>query len=124
MLTAIGVHPVTEGAFVDAELLCHSGNRARCLDHHLHGFILEFRREALLRPGQFFHLSRLPILMDGLSGRLGAPQRHLPLPESLGSASSVWLPSAIGAASRWLAFCSVRAYWVSKISALVHLGSH
>jgi hypothetical protein len=51
-------------------------------------------------------------------------RRHLPLPESLGSASSVWLPSAIGAASRWLAFCSVRAYWVSKISALVHLGSH
>src|SRR5204863_3543820 len=41
--------------------------------HHLHGFILEFRREALLRSGQKLHLSRLSILMDGLSGRLGAP---------------------------------------------------
>ena len=51
-------------------------------------------------------------------------RRHLPLPESLGSASSVWLPSAIGAASRWLAVCSARAYWISKVAALVHLGSH
>ncbi len=43
VLTAIDAHPVTEGAFVDSELLCHSGNRARRLDHHLHGFVLEFR---------------------------------------------------------------------------------
>src|SRR6267154_5747624 len=74
MLTAVGINPVTQGALVDAELLSHTGDRTRRLDHHLHGFILEFRREALLRPGQLFHLSRLPILMDGLSGRLGAPQ--------------------------------------------------
>src|SRR5712691_405386 len=60
MLTAVGAHPVTEGPFVDTELLCHSGDRARRLDHHLHGFILEFRREALLRPGQLLHLSRHP----------------------------------------------------------------
>jgi hypothetical protein len=40
-------NPVPEGALVDTELLRHPGNRARCLDHHLHGFILEFRREAL-----------------------------------------------------------------------------
>src|SRR6266567_1954086 len=60
MLTAVGGHPVTEGSFVDTELLCHSGDRARRLDHHLHGFILEFRREALLRSGQLLHLSRRP----------------------------------------------------------------
>src|SRR5712691_3029013 len=60
MLTAVGGHPVTEGSFVDTELLCHSGDRARCLDHHLHGFILEFRREALLRSGRLLHLSRRP----------------------------------------------------------------
>src|SRR5579864_3666834 len=74
MLTAVDANPVTEGAFVDAELLRHPGDRARRLDHHLHGFVLEFRREALLRSGQLLHLSRLSILMDGLSGRLGAPQ--------------------------------------------------
>src|SRR3974390_2630055 len=60
MLTAVGGHPVTEGSFVDTELLCHSGDRTRRLDHHLHGFILEFRREALLRSGQLLHLSRRP----------------------------------------------------------------
>jgi hypothetical protein len=43
MLTAIDAHPVTEGTFVDTELLRYSGNRARRLDHHLHGFVLEFR---------------------------------------------------------------------------------
>jgi hypothetical protein len=51
-------------------------------------------------------------------------RRHLRFPEFLGSASSACLPSAIGAASRWLASCSARAYWISKIAALVHLGSH
>src|SRR5258708_24902215 len=60
MLTAVDAHPVAEGAFVDTELLRHSGNRTRRLDHHLHGFILEFRGEALLRSGQLFHLSRRP----------------------------------------------------------------
>src|SRR6266851_913054 len=60
MLTAVGCHPVTEGTFVDTELLRHPGNRTRGLDHHLHGFLLEFRREALLRPGQLLHLSRRP----------------------------------------------------------------
>src|ERR1700748_2398173 len=50
MPTAVYANPVPEGAFVDTELLCHPGNRTRRLDHHLHGFILEFRREALLRP--------------------------------------------------------------------------
>src|SRR6266513_2929182 len=73
VLTAVYANPVSEGAFVDTELLRHSGDRARGLDHHLHGFVLEFRREALLRSGQLLHLSRLSILMDGLSGRLGAP---------------------------------------------------
>src|SRR6266849_3992996 len=60
MLTAVGCHPVTEGAFVDTELLRHAGNRTRGLDHHLHGFLLEFGREALLRSRQLFHLSRRP----------------------------------------------------------------
>src|SRR5947208_6863870 len=77
MLTAVYADPVTEGTFVDTELFRHSGDRARGLDHHLHGFVLEFRREALLRSGQLLHLSRLSILMDGLSGRLGAPQSSL-----------------------------------------------
>src|SRR6266568_6385786 len=74
VLTAVGVHPVAEGAFVNTEILRHPGNRARRLDYHLHGFILEFGREALLRSGQNLHLSRLTILMDGLSGRFGALQ--------------------------------------------------
>jgi hypothetical protein len=43
MLTAIDTHPVTEGTLVDTELLRYSGNRARCLDHRLHGLVLEFR---------------------------------------------------------------------------------
>src|ERR1039458_8902841 len=37
MLTAVDAHPVTEGTFVDAELLRHSSDRTRRLDHHLHG---------------------------------------------------------------------------------------
>src|SRR6266581_5301158 len=60
MLTAVGGHPVTEGAFVNTELLRHAGNRTRGLDHHLHGFLLEFGREALLRSRQLLHLSRRP----------------------------------------------------------------
>ena len=43
MLTAVDINPVTKGAFVNTELLRHSSDRARRLDHHLHGFILEFR---------------------------------------------------------------------------------
>ncbi len=43
VLTAVNAHPITECAFVDSELLCNSGDRARRLDHHLHGFVLEFR---------------------------------------------------------------------------------
>ena len=43
MLTAVSANPVTKGAFVDAELLRYPGNRTRRLDHHLHGFIPEFR---------------------------------------------------------------------------------
>src|SRR5580698_70453 len=73
MLTAVDVYPVSQGTFVNTELLRDAGDRARRLDHHLHGFVLEFRREALLRSRQFLHLSRHPILMDGLSGSLGAP---------------------------------------------------
>src|SRR5690348_5378169 len=49
MVTAVGGDPVTEGAFVYSELLGYSGDRTRCLDHHFHGFVLVFRREALLR---------------------------------------------------------------------------
>src|SRR5258706_7942144 len=60
MLTAVGAHPVTECAFVDTKLLRHSGDRARRLDHRLHSFIFEFRREALLRSRQLLHLSRHP----------------------------------------------------------------
>src|SRR5580765_1225813 len=60
VLTAVYANPVSEGAFVDTELLRHPGDRARRLDHHLHGFILEFRREALFRSGQLLHLSRRP----------------------------------------------------------------
>ena len=82
--TLLSSPPITEGAFVDSELLCHSGDRARRLDHHLHGFIPEFRREALLRPGQNTSPFQTPILMDGLSGKFGAPHRSA----SLGSATS------------------------------------
>src|SRR5713101_3833182 len=39
VLTAVNAHPVTECAFVDSELLCNSGDRARRLDHHLHCFV-------------------------------------------------------------------------------------
>ena len=53
MVTAVGAHPVTEGTFVYSELLSYSGDRARCLNHHLHGFVPEFRREALVDTWQF-----------------------------------------------------------------------
>ena len=43
MLTAVNIHPVTEGTFVDPELLRYFGDRTRRLDHHLHGLVLEFR---------------------------------------------------------------------------------
>src|SRR4249919_3084388 len=33
VLTAVYANPVSEGAFVDTELLRHSGDRARRLDH-------------------------------------------------------------------------------------------
>src|SRR6266516_229325 len=75
-LAAVRVHPVAEGAFVNTEIFRHPGKRARRLDYHLHGFILELGREALLRSGQNLHLSRLTILMDGLSGRFGALQQQ------------------------------------------------
>src|SRR5579862_4111872 len=54
MITAVGGDPVTEGTFVYSELLGYSGDRARCLDHHFHGFVLVFGREALLRSWQNF----------------------------------------------------------------------
>src|SRR6478735_1591221 len=60
MLTAVYANPVTEGAFVDTEFLRHPGYRARRLDHHLDGFLLEFGIEALLRSRQLLHLSRRP----------------------------------------------------------------
>src|SRR5690349_9551470 len=60
VLTAVYANPVSEGAFVDTELLRHPGDRARRLDHHLDGFLLEFGREALLRSRQLLHLSRRP----------------------------------------------------------------
>src|SRR5690349_17734019 len=83
MVTAVGGDPVTEGAFVYSELLGYSGDRTRCLDHHFHGFVLVFRREALLRSWQNFTLSRSSILMDGLSGKSGAP--HIPIGGERGS---------------------------------------
>src|SRR5689334_10140245 len=76
MVTAVGGDPVTEGAFVYSELLGYPGDRTRCLDHHFHCFVLVFRREALLRSWQNFTLSRSSILMDGLSGKSGAPHRE------------------------------------------------
>src|SRR6266480_2147411 len=60
MLTAVYAHPVTQGAFIDAELLRHAGNRTRRLDHHLHGFLFEFGREALLRSRQLFTFPESP----------------------------------------------------------------
>src|SRR5271169_4945140 len=78
MLTTVDAHPVTEGAFVDTELLSHAGDWTRRLDHHLHGLIPEFRGEAPLQSGQLLHLSRRPILLDGLSGMFGAPQLDEP----------------------------------------------
>src|SRR5947207_14116276 len=73
MVTAVGGHPVTEGAFVDTELLCDSGDRARRVDHHLHGFLFELRREALLRSRQLISPFQTSILLDGLSEAFGAP---------------------------------------------------
>ena len=74
MLTAVSGYPVTEGTFVDTELLRHSGDRARRLDHHLHGFIPELGREVLLRSRQLLTFPDGPILSGALSGRLGAAQ--------------------------------------------------
>ena len=42
VLTAVYANPVSEGAFVDTELLRHPGDRARGLDHYLHSFVFEF----------------------------------------------------------------------------------
>src|SRR5712672_380216 len=78
MLTAVGINPVTQGALVDAELLSHTGDRTRRLDHHLHGFILEFRREALLRSRQLFTFPVSPsywMACPEASGRLSADER-------------------------------------------------
>src|ERR1700730_1725688 len=77
MLTAVYANPVTEGAFVDTELLRHAGNRTRRLDHHLHGLIPEFGRETLLRSRQLLLPFQTSILMDGLSGSLGAPHAQV-----------------------------------------------
>src|SRR5205823_11363366 len=60
MLTAVNAHPVTQSAFIDTELLRHAGNRTRRLDHHLHGFLFEFGREALLRSRQLFTFPESP----------------------------------------------------------------
>src|SRR6266568_6774505 len=60
MLTAVYAHPVTQGTFIDTELLRHAGNRTRRLDHHLHGFLFEFGREALLRSRQLFTFPESP----------------------------------------------------------------
>src|SRR6266702_3010240 len=76
MLTAVGGHPVTEGAFVNTELLRHAGNRTRGLDHHLHGFLLEFGREALLRSRQLLHLSRRPSYWMDCPEASGHPRGH------------------------------------------------
>src|SRR5580700_6815480 len=73
MLTTVNGDPIPESTLVDTELFRHPGNRTRRLDHHLHGFFPEFRREDFLRSRQVFNLSRYSILMDGLSGNLGAP---------------------------------------------------
>ena len=62
------------GTFVDTELLSHAGNRTRRLDHHLHGFILEFRREALLRSKQLLYLSRHPSSWMGCPEASGHPR--------------------------------------------------
>src|SRR5713101_5938897 len=80
VFTAVYANPVTEGAFVDTELLRHSGNRARRLDHHLHGFILKFRREALLRSRQLPHLSRHPSYWMDCPEASGHPNPPGPVP--------------------------------------------
>jgi len=54
MLTAVDAHPVTQSSFVNPELLGYSGDRTRRLDHHFHGFVFIFGREALLRSRQNF----------------------------------------------------------------------
>src|SRR6266513_3328912 len=80
MLTAVYAHPVTQGAFIDAELLRHAGNRTRRLDHHLHGFLFEFGREALLRSRQLFTFPESPSYwMDcpEASGHLKAPSGRI-----------------------------------------------
>src|SRR5712692_10528881 len=100
MLTAVGAHPVTECAFVDTKLLRHSGDRARRLDHHLHSFIFEFRREALLRSRQLLHLSRRPSYWTDCPEASGHPNMN-----------PYWLIGIFGVRRNRIA-CSVVA-WVS-----------
>src|SRR5258706_7478112 len=93
MLTAVGAHPVTECSFVDTKLLRHSGDRARRLDHHLHSFIFEFRREALLRSRQLLHLSRHPSYWTDCPEASGhpRPRRRRLATWSAGSGMTAWM---------------------------------
>ena len=54
MLTAVGGHPITEGAFVDSELLCHSGDAGMKvafakLAQAISGFDIELHAESGLQ---------------------------------------------------------------------------
>ncbi len=54
MRPPVHVHPVTQRAFICAELASDLGDRTRRLDHHLHSLVTKLGRETLLRS---WHLS-------------------------------------------------------------------
>ena len=74
MLTTVGVDPITKGRLVDTEFL---GDLAIGREVSITIFTassLNSGEKLLFGRGNCFYLSRLPILLDGLSGNLGEPQ--------------------------------------------------
>src|ERR1039457_769575 len=72
MLPPVSIHPVPQSALDNPQLPRHLRDRPRRLDHHLHSFLAELRREILLDSCQHFSFQTTLILLGSLSGRLGA----------------------------------------------------
>src|SRR5437879_4166600 len=93
---AVRLHPVPESDLVHTDLASHMGDRARGIDHHLGGFFLELRRILLTFSWHPILSFPVEILLDPLSGKLGAP--HPPsawrlVAHRVGSAAmQTWLP--------------------------------
>src|ERR1044072_655633 len=70
-------HPVAERCLVNVQLAGNMRDRARSLHYHLGGFLLELRRKPPPIPGHSIPFLSKRILLDPLSGNLGAPHSEL-----------------------------------------------